>query len=179
VSWERMVLDVLEDLEQQADGQARVQRDAEVAELARAEYAEVSLESRLHAAVGYELEVTLRGLGRLRGRVARVGDGWLLMERPPGAELVALVPALVGVRGLPARVAPPAVRPVTARLRATSVLRRVSEERDDVVLHRVEGEPLRGPLSRVGSDFVELGGPGGVVPLSALAAVQRAPGRGG
>jgi hypothetical protein len=62
-----------------------------------------------------------------------------------------------------------------------SALRRVGDERAEVVLHRVDGTALRGRLVRVGVDFVDLdtGGeapaePGAVlvVPFHAIAALQ-------
>jgi hypothetical protein len=51
---------------------------------------------------------------------------------------------------------PSPARPLTARLSLASALRGVAEERDEVVLHRADGALVRGPLGRVGADFVEV-----------------------
>ena len=53
--WEERLLDLFDDLEQQADGIALAERDALVAEQSRAEYAAVTLADRLHASVGTRL----------------------------------------------------------------------------------------------------------------------------
>jgi hypothetical protein len=177
VSWEKRVLDLFDDLEQQAEGLALVERDATVAELGRAEYAEVELLSRLHASVGHLVQLHVRGLGTLRGSLRRVGAGWcMLSAEPPGTtETVVSIAALVSARGLSPRAVPEAARGPLARLGLGSVLRRMAEEPDDVVLALVDGEARRGQLRRVGSDFVELAGADGgteVVPFSAVAAVR-------
>ena len=56
--WEERLLAVFDDLEQQAEGLALEARDAEVAELGRAEYAAVDVAARLHGAVASRLRAS-------------------------------------------------------------------------------------------------------------------------
>ena len=180
MSWERRLLDLFDDLEQQAEGAALVARDAEVAELARAEYSEVDLASRLHASLDRLVELSLRDGLVVRGRMSRVGDGWCLVceapERPPdGQEWLVALSAIATVRGLSAHAQPSSVQPVTGRLGLGSALRRVAEELVTVTFFLVDGRRRQGRLGRVGKDFVELVAEGGVevVPFSGVAAVRR------
>lgn len=177
MSWEQRVLDLFDDLEQQAEGLALAERDAAVAELGRAEYAEVELLSRLHASVGHVVHLHLQGVGTVRGRLERVGAGWCLLsgERPASPGTVVRVPALMSARGLSPRAVPGSVRGPLSRLGFGSVLRGLAEEPEAVVLVLLDGEARRGVVRRVGADFVELAGPGQgaeLVPFSAVAAVR-------
>lgn len=176
MTWERELLDLFEDLEHQAEGLALAERDAEVAELARAEYAEVDLASRLHASVGRPLELTVAGVGALRGRLLGAGNGWLLLEPVVGSQPWLLtVGALTAVRGLATGARPADTLPMTTRLGVASVLRRVADEAAAVVVVRVDGMHRQGRIGRVGADFVEIADDAGVelLPLSALAALRR------
>jgi hypothetical protein len=155
MSWEQRLLAVFDDLEQQAEGLALAERDAAVEELSRAGYAEVELAARLHAATGHELVLVVAGVGQLRTRVLRVGEGWLLAH--DGAhEWIVRTSALSHVRGLPDRAVDLPHRPVTARLGLGSALRSVAGDRVTVVLHRMDGASVRAQVRRVGADFVEL-----------------------
>src|SRR4051795_5031890 len=97
--WEERLLDLFDDLEQQAEGLALAGRDAEVAEQARAEYARVDLDARLHASLGAGLRLWVPGLGPLDARLLQVGDGWCLLvdER---TEWLVRTAAVASVRGL-------------------------------------------------------------------------------
>jgi hypothetical protein len=184
--WEQRLLAVFDDLEQQAEGLALAERDARVADLSRAGYAELDLLSRLHGAVGHAVVLSVAGLGRLRGTVVRVGTGWLLADDGHHEWLVVL-DALEEVRGLPERAVDEAGRPATARLGLASVLRSIAADAEPVVLHGASGGARRARLRRVGADFVELEAdpltdPAGrsgrdeapaVVPFHAIAAVRR------
>jgi hypothetical protein len=179
--------DVLVDLEQQADGLALERRDAEVAELARAEYAQVDLIARLHASVGDQVVIGLPGVRqdgrepRLEGRLRRVGAGWCLLD-DGRSEWLLRVAALVVLEGLAVRGAALEGRPLTARLGLGSALRRVAETRAEAVVHLCDGRLLVGTLARVGADFLDLRSVGEqgapavarstTVPFSALAAVR-------
>lgn len=181
MTWERALLGLFDDLEQQAEGLALAARDADVAELARAEYAEIDLASRLHASTGQEVELQLLGAGPVRGRLARVGEGWCLVAPPgsagrPGVETVVALPALVGARGLAGGARPESLRGVVARLRIGSVLRRLAEDGARVAVVRTDGERRQGALARVGADFVEIADEGRLelVPFAVLAAVRSA-----
>ena len=181
MSWEQRLLDLFEDLEQQAEGAALAARDAEVAELARAEYSEIDLAARYHASVGSHVELAGPHGLVVRGRLTRVGADWCLVtdDRANGAEpqeWVLVLACLVSARGLASHAVPPSSRPLTARLGLGSVLRSVAEERAPVTLVRTDGERRRGQVRRVGKDFWELASEGGgleVVPFSAVAALRR------
>ena len=171
--WEERLLDLFDDLEQQAAGLALGERDALVAEQSRAEYAGVDLAARLHASAGSPVQVDVAGLGALDASLRRVGEGWCLLDVSGQAWVVAL-PAVTSVRGLAAGgVAAPA-RALTARLGLGSALRGLAEDRVEVVLHRSDGQVLRGLVGRVGRDFVEVGTPErvDVVPFTAIAALR-------
>jgi hypothetical protein len=175
--WDDRLGEVFEDLEQQAEGLALAQRDAEVAELVRAEYAQVDLVTRLHGSLGRRLQVAVPGVGVVDGVLSRAGADWFLVDAGSCEWLVR--PAATGhLRGLAQRAVPVVSRPVTARLGLGSALRSLAQERADVVLHRVDGSATRGVMVRVGADFVDLRsgeGPAGyveTVPFGALAAVR-------
>jgi hypothetical protein len=153
--WEERLLDLFDDLEQQAEGLALAERDALVAEQSRAEYVGVDLAARLHASTGGSVRVDVTGLGTLDGRVLRTGDGWCLLE-VAGREWIVVLAAVTALRGLRDGGVVAGARPLTARLGLGSALRGVAEGGSEVVLHRRDGTVLRGGLGRVGADFVEL-----------------------
>jgi hypothetical protein len=164
------------DLEQQAEGLAWAERDAEVAELSRAEYASVDVAARLHGSLGARVGLSVTGVGTLSGELSRVGEGWCLLDAGPDEWLVRL-PAVRSLRGLRDRAVTGASRPAAARLGLASALRVVVEDRSTAVLHRVDGSLSRGRLGRVGADFVEVAHGEtrwGVetVPFASLAAVR-------
>ncbi len=176
--WEESLLELFEDLEQQASGMALEERDLEVADRAQAEYLRVDVVSRWMASVGCEVRLRLPGLGALGGRVARVGVDWCLLE-PGGGDTGAfdwVVPlsSVVSVLGLSERSVHREAWPVTARLSLGSVLRRMGEERVPVQVHLTDGGREAGPLGRVGADFVELEGAAGVlaIPFTSLSALR-------
>ena len=175
--WDDRLADLFDDLEQQADGLALAHRDAEVAELARAEYAQVELVARLHGSLGRRLRVRVSGVGSLDGVLSRVGSGWCLLDSGAQEWLVRLA-AAGSVRGLTERGAAAPTRPATARLGLASALRTVAEARLEAVLHRLDGSESRGLLGRVGADFVDVRtaeeprGEVETVPFEAIAAVR-------
>lgn len=153
--WEERLLAVFDDLEQQAEGLALAERDAEVAELGRAAYAAVDLASRLHAAPGSRLTLSVRGVGVVAGRVARVGADFLLVEAADRTWVVRMH-ALVTVFGLPDRAVGDAARSLPARVGMGSVLRGIAEATLPVTVQTTDGDVLRGRVRRVAADFVEL-----------------------
>jgi hypothetical protein len=174
--WEDRFLALFDDLEQQAEGLALADRDAEVAERGRAEYAQVDLAARLHASTGSRVALGVAGVGQLEASLVRVGADWLLVTTG-GQEWVVRFAALTSVRGLSARAVSEPARPLTARLALGSALREVAEGRAPVVLHRTDGSVLLGVVRRVGADFLEVTvertRPGEeVLPFGQLAAVR-------
>jgi hypothetical protein len=188
-----MLLGLFDDLEQQAEGLALVERDAEVAELGRAEYAQVTLTARLYASAGRSVTLGVTGLGLLAGTLARVGSGWCLVESAADGrqstvgEWVVPFSAVLWAAGLSERGVDEASRPVSARLGLGSAVRGIAAERAAIRAHLCDGTVLRGRPARVGADFVELTAgddeappgvrsdprPRRVVPFAALAALQR------
>jgi hypothetical protein len=154
--WEEMLLDLFEDLEQQAEGLQLLERDAEVADRIRGEYAvHVDLASRLHASVGAVLRLVVDEVGTLQGRLVSAGDGWALIADDVGHEWLVRLAAVVQLAGVSARSVGEAARPVTTRLGLASALRRLSGTQE-VLVHLRGGPALRGRLARVGADFVEI-----------------------
>ena len=174
--WEQRLLALFDDLELQAEGLALAERDGEVGELARAEYAGLALADRLHGNLGARLALGLGPSVTVEGVTRQVGSDWLLLEEA-GHEWVIRLAAVGFVRGLTERALAAAARPVTARLGIGSVLRRLAEAGDEVIVQGLHGDRQRGILGRVGADFVELGGPAGrptdVLPFGALAGICR------
>ena len=176
---------LFEDLEQQAEGLALAERDAELGDRIRAEYAMVTWVARLHASLGARVRLSTAGVGALDGALVRVGDGWCLVETSPvSQEWLVLLHAVTRASGLSDRAVSAEARSVADRLSVRSALRGLAEARTVVVLHDVDGTRMRGRLGRVGADFVELSLESGepadepwqpaaaVVPLARLAAVR-------
>jgi small nuclear ribonucleoprotein (snRNP)-like protein len=169
---------LLEDLEQQAAGLHLAERDAETADRAAGEYARVSFGARLRASLGRQVTVTLQGGAMLEGGVVAVGEEWFAVY-DGSAEWVVRVGAVTSARGLSPRAVADPARPAVTRLGLGAALRRVSQAGAEVVVLRIDGEPVRGWLGRVGGDFTELHLPrvGGehevnLLPFSAVAAVR-------
>jgi hypothetical protein len=183
--WDEMLVDLFEDLEQQAEGLHLEERDAEVADRTRAEYAaQVDFVSRIHASVGASLVLSVAGVGTLTGALRSAGADWCLLTTGAQQEWLVRLAALGEVRGVSARSVSEAARPVTARLGIGSALRRIAEAAATTVLHRTDGATTAGLIGRVGSDFVELRDTAAaapdrstvvlaVVPFGQLAAVRR------
>ena len=168
---------VFDDLEQQAEGLHLMERDAEVADLTLAEYATVTLASRLHASIGHGLRIRLRGGRVLNGRLARLGTDWLLLDDGV-SEWVVPHQGLVGVGGLSTKADSEETWSVVDRLSLRAVLRGLATGADRCQVHLCDDQTVEGRVGRVGRDFFELqvgdGGDGAVqaVPLAAVSALQ-------
>ncbi len=68
MSWEHELFALFDDLEGQAAAAWEVDREAELADRARTEYAAVTLVSRLMASRGQSVTIDLPHVGRLAGR---------------------------------------------------------------------------------------------------------------
>jgi len=177
MSWEESMLALFEDLEQQAAGLQLVERDAEVADLGVAEYSRIGLASRLHASLGCAVRVRLRGGLVVSGRLAGVGEDWLLVVDRT-AEWIVRRDGLVTVSGLSARADSAETWSVVDRLTLRSVLRRLAGAGGPCLVHFADDERAEGRIARVGLDFFELlVGEGAdrtlqVVAVEAVAALQ-------
>lgn len=178
--WESRLLELFDDLEQQAGGLHLLEREAEVEDRVAREYAHVTLASRCHASVGRELSLRLLGGVQVRGRLVRSGAQWLLLHEHQSAWLVPLE-AVGSCAGLGRDAAPESTWSVADRLPLRSLLRRVLQEESRCQLHLRDGQQLDATLLRVGADFVEAGSAGEVpprgggallLPLTALAGVR-------
>ena len=184
--WEETLLGLFEDLEQQAQGLQLMDRDAEVAERSRAEYARVDLASRFHASVGGRVALGVLGIGTVTGSVARVGADWCLLDTEAQQDWqqdwVVRLAAVRQARGLSPLSVSEGARSVVTRLGLGSVLREVAQAGSAAVVHHVDGAQTRGRLGRVGADFAELhpavhdhesgSGEVDVVPFGLIAAVR-------
>ncbi|AJC70668.1 hypothetical protein [Trueperella pyogenes] len=112
---------VLAEIASHVEQEEREQLNMEVADLADAERAALTVEDRLRGALNCRVEVWMRGVGLwLYGRVEAVGQGWFLMSDATH-EWIAFSHATLGLRGaVIAREAEPGL-PVTA----TSLLRQL------------------------------------------------------
>jgi hypothetical protein len=168
---------VFDDLEQQAQGLHLVERDAEVADLTVAEYATVSLASRLHASLGQDLRVRLLGGRVVGGRLARLGADWFLLV-DGSSEWVIRHQGVVTVGGLSPKAHSEDTWSVVDRLTMRAVLRRLAGANEPCLVHFCDDQQLEGHIGRVGQDFFELnvGEPADrivqAVPNAAVAALQ-------
>ena len=175
MAWEDEIFALLDDLEQQAEALYAAERDADLADRVRAEYAQVTLASRLMASLDRELVLELRGVGRVTGTLQRVGADWCLVHGS-GQDWVVRVPAITRVRGASERSVPELAWSPLAVLGLGSALRRIADSRSPCRVHLVDGAEHEVVLSRVGQDFVEAAGPDGhplLFPFGQLSAVQR------
>lgn len=176
MAWEEQVFALLEDLEQQAESLYDAERRVELADRARAEYAGVTLASRLAASVGGPVELEVTGVGRLAGRLERVAAGWLGLEAAR-QDWVVRTAAVVEVHDASPRALPQVAWAAVDRLGVGSALRRLADAAEPCQWHRLDGGRLEGVPLRVGADFVELRtGEAGrtlLVALDALAAVAQ------
>ena len=181
MGWEESMFAVFEDLEQQAAGLHLVERDAAVADLSVAEYSRISLGGRLHASLGRELRARLVGGHQVSGRLARVGEDWLLLV-DRSAEWIVRYDGIVTLTGLSPRANSEETWSVMDRLSLRAVLRRLSSASEPCLVHFVDDQRIDGRVGRVGRDFFELYVGEGqdrsvqVAPLATVSALQgRAP----
>lgn len=172
---------LFEDLEQQAAALELEERDAELVDRVRGEYAAVTLADRVHASVGRAVRLTLTGSGVLEGTLSRAGAGWAegTSESPAGpVGWLVRLDAVCVAEGLSPRALPEAARPAVARLGFSSALRRFAEAVGEVRLLPVHGPELAVRVVRVGADFAEVAqrstGGSVLVPFTGLQAVRSA-----
>lgn len=174
MDWDEQLFSLFDDLEQQAESLYDLERECDLADRSRAEYATVSLASRLMASVGDPIGLSLRAVGDIGGELQRVGDGWCLVHGPE-QDWVVRLDAVVAVQGTSRRSVPEVAWSPLTRLGLGSALRRIADTGDRCLVHTLDGTTRDVVLSRVGHDFVEATmGEGRVVLLAhgAIAAVQ-------
>ena len=175
VAWEDELFALLDDLEGQAEAAYAEQRELELADRARAEYASVTLASRLMASVGATVTLEVRAVGRVEGVLERVAQGWCLVAAG-GQDWLLPTGGVVAVAGASPRSVPEVAWSPLTRLGLGSALRRIADAGDRCMLHTLDGASYDVRLRRVGADFVEaVTGRDRelLLALDALAAVQR------
>lgn len=131
--------------------------DVEVRDRARREVATLRLLDRLRSAEGHEVSLHLAGAGAVRGRLAALGAGWVLVAETAGLEALVPLAAVLSVTGLGALSATPGSEgQVAARLDLGYALRGLSRRREQVALVLTDGTVVHGTIDRVGADFVEV-----------------------
>lgn len=152
--WENLFAD----LEGQLAAAGRLDVEAQVAELARAEQAAVPLADRLRGHGTAVLEVQLRGGMRVRGTLRQIADEWCVIASGQNSVLVPLS-AVVTVSGLGRRVLAEHST-VRRTLSMASGLRALARDRAmvTVFLDGGSGEPtaLAGMIDTVGADYLDL-----------------------
>jgi hypothetical protein len=174
MGWEESMFGVFEDLEQQAAGLHLVERDATVADLSAAEYSRISLGARLHASLGREVRARLVGGRQVSGRLARVGEDWLLLV-DRSAEWIVRYDGVATLSGLSPRADSEETWSVLDRLTLRTVLRRLAGAGAPCVVHFVDDQRVDGRVGRVGRDFFEIHvgeGPDRTVQLAPIASVS-------
>ena len=154
MDWDERLFAFLDDLEQQAQALYDADRESELADRARSEYAAVTLVSRLMASVDRDVVLDVHGVGPVAGRLRRVGPDWCLVHGSAQDWVVRLA-AVIGVEGASDRSVPDVAWSPVSRLGLGSALRRLADTGTDCRLHTVDGTIRDGRLARVGSDFVE------------------------
>lgn len=140
------------DMELQLAAAEAVDREAEVAELTRAERGSVDLVDRLRAAVGRDVVLWLTQAA-LRGTLVDVGPTWVLLTDGGREHLVPLA-AVASASGVGPLSAAPAGE-VHRRLGLGHALRAVSRDRSAVRVV-TSGGVLDGRIDGVGADHVAL-----------------------
>ena len=175
MSWEHELFALFDDLEGQADALWQADREAELVDRARSEYAAVTLASRLMASRGDAVALDLPHVGRVQGRLDRVGEGWCLLGAA-GQDWIVPLHAVVAVHGAAGRSVPEVAWSPVDRLGLRAALRRIADAGARCLVHLADGTRHEAYVERVGADFLEGRDTSGavvLVPYSGLVAVQR------
>lgn len=154
MSWENELFALFDDLEGQATALWEADREAELADRARTEYGSVTLASRLMASRGEEVALHLPHVGRIEGRLDRVGESWCLLGGQ-GQDWIVPLRWVVGVRGASERSVPEVAWSPVDRLGLRAALRRLADAEARCVVHLVDGTSQEAYVERVGADFLE------------------------
>ncbi len=174
MSWEHDLFALFDDLEGQAAAAWEADREAELADRARTEYGAVTLASRLMASRGQDVALDLPHVGRLEGRLARVGEEWCLLGATRQDWIVPLR-AVAAVHGASGRSVPEVAWSPIDRLGLRAALRRLADAGARCLLHLADGTRHEAYVHRVGADFLEARDSSGselLVPYAGLLAVQ-------
>ena len=134
-------------------------------------YAEVTLASRLMAAVDREVALDVAGVGRLEGRLTRVSAEWVMISAGSAEWVVALGAVAAAEVGTDRAVPEVAWSAVSRRLGLRLALRRLADSAEECVVHVRDGSRYQGTVARVGQDFFEVRTSASRTQLVSLAAV--------
>lgn len=152
--------DLFEDLEQQAAGLELTERDAELADRARSEYAGVTVSARVHASLGRHVRLRLVDGAVLEGVLTQAGPDWCWLSQAgaPGeqGECLVRLAAVAVAEGLSPRAVAEVARPAVARLGFGSALHRCAGDERRLRLRVAGMGELEVRLRRVGADFAEV-----------------------
>lgn len=154
MSWEHELFALFDDLEGQAAAAWEADREAELADRARTEYGSVTLASRLMASRGERVAIDLPHVGRVEGRLDRVGESWCLLSGPSQDWIVPLR-RVVAVRGASPRSVPEVAWSPLDRLGLRAALRRLADAQARCVVHLADSTRHEVHVERVGADFLE------------------------
>ena len=174
MSWEHELFALFDDLEGQASALWEADREAELADRARTEYAAVTLAGRLMASLGHDVVLDLPHVGRVEGRLDRVGPEWCLLSGR-GQDWIVPLRSVAGVHGASERAVPEVAWSPVDRLGLGAALRRLADAEARCLLHLVDGTRHEAYVVRVGADFLEARDAAGgalLVPCAGLVAVQ-------
>lgn len=173
-SWDDQLFALFDDLEGQASALYELERDVELQDRSRAEYRQVTLDSRLMASAGESLVLTVAGVGRVEGELQRMGIGWCLVSGH-AQDWIVRTACIEVVQGASDRSVPAIAWSPLHQLGVSSALRRLAESGVRCVVHLAGGGQHEAIVRRVGGDFVEILTPGDELELisyDALSAVQ-------
>jgi hypothetical protein len=174
VDWDEQLFAFLDDLEGQAEALYDADREGELADRSRAEYAGVTLASRLMATIGSPVVLDVQGVGQVAGLLQRVGADWCLAHGA-AQDWVVRLPAVLGVDGASSRSVPEVAWSPVSRLGLGSALRRLADAGERCVVHGTDRSTHDVVITRVGRDFLEATQGAGrtvLLPLGTIAAVQ-------
>lgn len=154
MDWDERLFAFLDDLEQQAQALYDADRQSELADRARSEYAAVTLVSRLMASLDHDVVLDVRGVGTVSGRLQRAGLDWCLVHGS-AQDWVVRLGAVRSVEGVSDRSVPDVAWSPVSRLGLGSALRRLADTGAACRVHSVDGTVWESCLTRVGADFVE------------------------
>jgi hypothetical protein len=132
---------------------------ADVAELARAERASITLAARARASVGRPVRVLVGGSDVVEGEVIDAAPEWLLLATSPLRRALVPLGAAAAVEGLAPHAAP-APGKVESRLGLGHALRALARDRVAVRVRAGDAD-LTGRIERVGADHLDLADVGG------------------
>ena len=148
--------EVAADLSASWDSEQVAEAEGEIAERLVAEQARIRLVDRLAAAVGSDVGMRVTGADWVRGTVVDVGRDWCLLRGADFGEALVVLAAVSQVTGLGEGARNPDLESaVAARYGLSAVLRRLVDD-DEITLALVDGTRVRGRITTVGADTVDL-----------------------